>query len=453
MVGVAGSADALLPDGRECRRQPIYLERMLRMNVGQRPFGLSDEKAGDAPYTRYKTKNHTPMTILNTPQATMRVVVYQPVIPDYRVPLFNGLANQKNLILTVFASKSFPQSPDTSKHLFEFSYVECSTKSFLNANFFWQIGKSIPDELGPNDAIVLSGNIRLLSNIPLIAKAKLRRIPIVWWTHARSSSSSLFWYWIRRRIIHIVADTVLLYTDAEKKTFLKNWDGPPVWAANNALDTKPIDSEKRKWTPEKIKEFKIKNKITDKKLIIFSSRLYENKKIELLIKAVSEIKSHLPNIYLVIIGDGPHAEHLKAMVRTLQLDGHVRFMGKLYEENQLAPWFLASELFVYPGPIGLSILHAFAYGLPVITHDNPSKHEPEFFALEPGFNGFTFRYGDYLSMAECIKQYLVSNFDKKIISSNAYFTAKEKINMPAMISRFREACAAAVEYKRRRKIF
>ena len=40
-------------------------------------------------------------------------------------------------------------------------------------------------------------------------------------------------------------------------------------------------------------------------------------------------------------------------------------LGSIYDEIELAPWFLTADAFVYPENIGLSILHAFGYGLPV----------------------------------------------------------------------------------------
>ena len=62
----------------------------------------------------------------------------------------------------------------------------------------------------------------------------------------------------------------------------------------------------------------------------------------------------------------------------------IRWLGALYEQEVMAPWFLSAKVFVYPGYIGLSIMHAMGYGLPVITHDNMDNQSPEVAALRNG---------------------------------------------------------------------
>ena len=35
------------------------------------------------------------------------------------------------------------------------------------------------------------------------------------------------------------------------------------------------------------------------------------------------------------------------------------------------------RIFVYPGEVGLSLIHAMAYGLPCLVHSDRLKHMPE----------------------------------------------------------------------------
>jgi glycosyltransferase involved in cell wall biosynthesis len=54
---------------------------------------------------------------------------------------------------------------------------------------------------------------------------------------------------------------------------------------------------------------------------------------------------------------------------------------------------MSSQVLMHPGAIGLTLLHAFAYGLPVITHNDAKKHGPEFVAFSDGETGYAFARG------------------------------------------------------------
>jgi Glycosyl transferases group 1 len=84
----------------------------------------------------------------------------------------------------------------------------------------------------------------------------------------------------------------------------------------------------------------------------------------------------------------------------------VHFAGAVYEERALATAFMASDLAVIPAGAGLSIMHAFAYGTPVLLHDRVEEHFPEWEAVTEGVTGFYYRYGDMGHLAVKIEEAL-----------------------------------------------
>ena len=110
---------------------------------------------------------------------------------------------------------------------------------------------------------------------------------------------------------------------------------------------------------------------------------------------------------------------------------------------ELAPWFLSANLFVYPGAIGLSILHAFSYGLPVVTHANAANQMPEFEAMEDGKTGLVFKENDISDMVDKIV-YLLDNKDKLAgMGQYAQELAFERYSMDNMINNYCAAIEAA----------
>ena len=102
------------------------------------------------------------------------------------------------------------------------------------------------------------------------------------------------------------------------------------------------------------------------------------------------------------------------------IESYIIWVGPIYEEEKIAPWMLSSHIFCYPANIGLSIMHAFGYGLPVVTDDNYEAHNPEIWSLKTGTNGFVYRKGD------------ASDFVEKIIGLKEDPVLRQKISQEAL---------------------
>ena len=117
---------------------------------------------------------------------------------------------------------------------------------------------------------------------------------------------------------------------------------------------------------------------------------------------MKRIKSIDPELRLLVVGDGSARADAEARAQALELGESVRFLGAIYDEKELAGWCLSSLCMAYPVAVGLSVMHAFGYGLPVITSDDIPSHNPEINAIVDGENGMLYREGDPASLAESI---------------------------------------------------
>ena len=116
--------------------------------------------------------------------------------------------------------------------------------------------------------------------------------------------------------------------------------------------------------------------------------------------------------------------------------------GPIYDQMQLAPWFLNAEVFCYPQNIGLSLLHAFGYGLPVVTADRVEAQNPEIAALEHGKNGLTYAHGDADALAAALRQLLDQAPLRQEMSGRAEQTVREDFTIERMV----DGMEAAVRY-------
>lgn len=113
--------------------------------------------------------------------------------------------------------------------------------------------------------------------------------------------------------------------------------------------------------------------------IIFMGSLLEKQGVQLVIKALPEIKKKIPNIRLAIIGKGPYEEKLKKLTSRLKIGNNVLFLGHIEShqelENRIAKAAIAVALydpknadFSYYADPG-KIKNYLGAGVPVVTTD------------------------------------------------------------------------------------
>lgn len=104
--------------------------------------------------------------------------------------------------------------------------------------------------------------------------------------------------------------------------------------------------------------------------IICAGRLVEHKNVDLLIRAVEIVKADIPDVKLLIVGDGPDRGTLNSLVSELGVEKNVDFCGFLEDYNEALALMKSSRIFVAPSRregFGMAALEANACGLPVVT--------------------------------------------------------------------------------------
>ncbi|MGI8426115.1 MAG: glycosyltransferase family 4 protein, partial [Actinomycetota bacterium] len=103
-------------------------------------------------------------------------------------------------------------------------------------------------------------------------------------------------------------------------------------------------------------------------------RLVPRTGVEVLLRAWAEFSRHTKtDSLLVIAGEGPQAAALKRLADELGISNHVRFVGRV-AEDQLADYYRSANVSVVPSigleGFGLAALESLACGTPVIASDS-----------------------------------------------------------------------------------
>ncbi|MDH5446551.1 MAG: glycosyltransferase [Gammaproteobacteria bacterium] len=108
----------------------------------------------------------------------------------------------------------------------------------------------------------------------------------------------------------------------------------------------------------------------DRPVLLNVGRVAHEKNIDFLIHVLHEVVQTIPDILLVIVGEGPAEKHLHALVKELGLQANVRFIGYLDRDTELKDCYCAGDMFVFASRTetqGLVLLEAMALGVPVIS--------------------------------------------------------------------------------------
>ena len=115
-------------------------------------------------------------------------------------------------------------------------------------------------------------------------------------------------------------------------------------------------------------QFQYRPRINLQPRLICTRNLSPDYGIDVVINVFSIVQAHYPNAALYLIGEGPLRRTLEARVRDLGLSG-VEFCGRV-PHDQMGEWYERADIFLNASVVDnapLSILEAFACGLPVVT--------------------------------------------------------------------------------------
>lgn len=288
---------------------------------------------------------------------------------------------------------------------------------------------------GRPTAILAEESPRSISLPVLMAVSKARRIPIGLWGHFSSNHrafSTTHPADLYRVSLARLADACICYTDGIAEMLKPHISASKLFVARNTLDTNALFD----WHSRLSEEGKtaVRERLglpADWHFVTFIGRLIKEKGTETLLRVVRRLQD-TGKVGLVVIGDGPDRASMESKVAALNLQ-HIYFTGALPSYKESSPYLFASDVMLLPGYVGLAVNHAFALGLPVVTHASPGEmryHSPEIEYVIDGYNGRIVQHADVAALAESTLEILA---DLPQFSARAHTYAQSRLKMEYMV--------------------
>jgi len=166
------------------------------------------------------------------------------------------------------------------------------------------------------------------------------------------------------------ADRLFAISNFTKSLIEKFLDSNKITVLNPGVDTQIFNPQVN---PSRIID---KYNLKDKFIILSVSRLVEHKGIDKALEAVYILKKEFNNLVYLIVGSGEDLPRLERLVEDYGLGDSVFFSGSIKDDEELAQYYAASDIFILPSRktkdglifegFGISFMEAAACGKPSI---------------------------------------------------------------------------------------
>ena len=239
---------------------------------------------------------------------------------------------------------------------------------------------------------------------------------VLFWGHGLLAPPRGLNGWIRRAL-NSLPHAHLLYGRRAKILLMQiGWDPLRLHVIHNSLDHEEQSRVRSRVAPGRREAVRIElfgDPATP--VVACPSRLISMRRLDLLILALELLRKRGRTVNLILIGDGP--EHSVLQRLASEHGVMVHFEGACYDEARLGELLMSSNVVASPGRVGLTVIHAMTFGIPVVSHSDPSDQAPEWEAIIPGQTGAVFEPGDVRALADALEPWLAGQFVDPSVSA------------------------------------
>lgn len=287
----------------------------------------------------------------------------------------------------------------------------------------FQIGVMSKVIMGRWDAVVVLGDMFILSNWIIALLVRLKRSKMFFWGHGLYGNEGIIKRFFRRLFLSL-AHGHFLYGDHAKKLMIdERFPSERLHVVYNSLDYDLHRAIRRSVLDGQFYTSRGYFKNNSLPVLIFVGRLTSIKRIDLLIDAVANLKRKGVLLNLMIIGEGREMSYLKHIASSIA--DQIYFYGACYDEVETGKLIANADLCVSPGNVGLTAIHSLSFGTPVCANGDMTIQMPEAEAIICGETGIRF-YGEALEVV--IERWFSTTRNRGRIRNHCYDMIDSRYN-------------------------
>lgn len=369
-------------------------------------------------------------------------------VPEYRAELFERLGQMKEVEYVIFHGGA-PRGTGhrAARGPFSFAQIEVANRELRLGGRTLLYQPAVREVAGPAfDGAVLGAELKMLAHVALFPLLKLTRKPVLLWGQGGEKSEDRgtamealgrFGGALKETAARR-ADGYIAYTSGGRDHLVEAGADPSrVFVVRNTLDVEAEIQSHGRLSREPVDRLRGELGLMQNSVVLlFVGRVYSEKKVADLVAALRALRERRLTqhpVEGVIIGEGPDLP--RVMAEAAGVEG-VHFAGEIRDREHLGRYLRVASAVAMPGKVGLTVNHAFAHGVPVLTRASP-LHAPEFEYLEPGRNSIVVD-GDHNAFVAAIAEFVDSPRQQAMLATGA-LESRQSLTMASMASSFHRA--------------
>ena len=236
--------------------------------------------------------------------------------------------------------------------------------------------------------------------------------------------------WTFSRLIQGSADALVAVNDAAKDFMVKRYGIPP-----ELITVIPLGADDELFRFDEVARQQVRSQLNLNEsdvVFIYTGKIVPQKRLPLLIEAVTLLKSH-DNLRVLLVGSGPtnHIEVIKQDIRNAKLDNNFIWHDAV-PNRELYKFYSASDVAVWPREASISQREAMACSLPIIISEASMVTD-----LVNYENGLICKEDDPSDLARQMERLLDPEL-RRIMGQNSRRFVEEKLSWKVSAKRFIE---------------
>jgi glycosyltransferase involved in cell wall biosynthesis len=310
------------------------------------------------------------------------------VIPQYRIPFFEGLSaslRSEGVQLRVAqgaASSRFALRQD-SRTLPGAISMPQRNLSLGRHDLVWLDTAQV---LEAADLVIAIQQIRQLQNLTLWLRSRLGQHRLAWWGHGRDFAKedpNTLGERVKRAM-STRAHWWFAYNELSTRTVAAlGFPEARITTVMNSTDTTALREHQASITAEDQSRLRRRLGLHEGPTAIYIGAMASIKQLPYLIEAAATLHARVPDFQLLMVGAGPEEGEYRAQTAD---QPWIHWLGPAFDRYKVQLMMLA-QVCLLPAWVGLGIVDSFALGLPMVTTD-AFPHSVEIDYMRHGENGW-----------------------------------------------------------------
>ena len=203
-------------------------------------------------------------------------------------------------------------------------------------------------------------------------------------------------YYPIEKILSNITDVLVTITDEDFKLASKKFNCKVSYINGCGVDDKRFLSVPSSEVSEVKKQFNLEGKF----IALCTGELNNNKNQKFLLDVMESLTQKVPNLVLVLAGNGPNHDELKQLIKVKKLENNALMVGY---RSDIEKFVNACDIVVSASlreGLPFNIIEAMICNKPVVVSNNRGHRE----LVENNVNGFIFEHGDVEKCASLIER-------------------------------------------------